>query len=489
MSELPTETPPGDPADSDLQGLQNGYHAWPQWTDSTDKFLNDWRPREDLGSMTMAAGPGPSDSATRGRSWPMERWMIARLLHQLGNPLFDVLLWDGSCISGGSASAPTCRLRIHQRATLWKLWMDRAFHFPEEYARGLIDVEGDFLGLLCTINRRWRHHQPGRLAAWKAWLLAGLRRMTLAGNRRNIACHYDLGNDFYRLWLDQQLVYTCAYFPDPGMTLEEAQIAKLDLVCRKLRLKPGETVLEAGCGWGALALHMARRYGVRVRACNISVEQIRYARSLAQAQGLADRVEFVQEDWRNLQGHYDTFVSVGMLEHVGPENFEPLGKVIERCLSPHGRGLIHTIGQNYPLPLNPWIEHRIFPGAEPPALEQIARIFPAGDLTVLDVENLRLHYAETLWHWLNRFEQSIATVRANYGDQFARMWRMYLALSYSAFETGGLQLYQFVFSRADSNRISRTRADWYQSVNPIPLIRTTANQPCSANGSIPGEHG
>lgn len=420
----------------------------------------DWQPRAQLGPIAWASIPSGAISKPLSRSWSIERWLIARLLQRLGHPQVEVELWDGTVIPDGSASSAGYRLRIRQRAVLWKLLLNPAFNFPEGYARGQLEIEGDLLGLFCEVNRLWRRHPPQTVMAWFQQRRASRRRNTLTASLHNVEHHYNVGNEFYQLWLDAQLVYTCAYFPTSGMTLEAAQIAKMDHICRKLRLKPGETVIEAGCGWGALALHMARNYGVRVRACNISVDQLDHARRRADQLGVSDRVEFLQEDWRNLHGRCDAFVSVGMLEHVGPEHYPELGRVIERCMSPQGRGLLHTIGQNFPLPLNPWIERHIFPGAEPPALEQLARLFPAGDLTVFDVENLRLHYAETLWHWLDRFERSAETIRARYGDDFLRRWRLYLALSYSAFETGGLQLYQVLFAPAASNRCPRTRADW-----------------------------
>src|SRR6185503_5957304 len=166
------------------------------------------------------------------------------------------------------------------------------------------------------------------------------RANTLHAARENVHDHYDLGNDFYRLWLDREMVYTCAYFPSPDAALEEAQTSKMDLVCRKLQLRAGERVIEAGCGWGALALHMARNYGVRVRAFNISKEQIAWARERAAREGLADRAECV------------AFVSVGMLEHVGLPDFPALGEVIDRTLAADGRGLLHFIGRNRPAPLN-----------------------------------------------------------------------------------------------------------------------------------------
>jgi cyclopropane-fatty-acyl-phospholipid synthase len=185
-------------------------------------------------------------------------------------------------------------------------------------------------------------------------------------SRANIHHHYDIGNDFYELWLDEQLLYTCACFQNPKMTLEEAQIAKMDHVCRKVGLKPGETVIEAGCGWGALALHMARHYCVNVRAFNISSEQIESAQAWSRREGLDHQVEFIEDDWRNIAGRYDAFVSVGMLEHVETENYRQLGGMVSKCLQPHGLALIHTIGRNQPQGMDRWIEHRIFPGSYRP---------------------------------------------------------------------------------------------------------------------------
>src|SRR6185295_4327164 len=213
----------------------------------------------------------------------------------------------------------------------------------------------------------------------------------------NVHGHYDLGNDFYRLWLDREMVYTCAYFPTPEVSLEAAQIHKMDLVCRKLHLRPGDRVVEAGCGWGALALHMAAHYGVTVRAFNLSSEQITYARDRAAREGLAARAEFIEDDYRNVTGTCDAFVSVGMLEHVGFSELSSLGAVIDRSLGAHGRGLLHFIGRNRPMPLNAWIRKRIFPGAYPPALAEVFdNVLGPWNLSVLDVENLRLHYARTL---------------------------------------------------------------------------------------------
>jgi cyclopropane-fatty-acyl-phospholipid synthase len=285
--------------------------------------------------------------------------------------------------------------------------------------------------------------------------------------RHNIHHHYDLGNDFYRLWLDREMVYTCAYFPSPGTSLEDAQRAKMEYVCRKLDLRPHDRVVEAGCGWGALALYMARHHGVTVRAFNISREQIRYARERALAEGLSNRVEFIEDDYRNITGSFDVFASIGMLEHVGLECYEALGRLIGCVLRPDGRGLLHFIGRNQPRSLNPWIAKRIFPGGYAPTLGEVtSRVLEPSNLSILDVENLRLHYAETLRHWRTRFDIASEQVARTFELSFARAWRLYLAGSEAAFRVGALQLFQLVFAPGASNRVALTRDPLYA----VPLL-------------------
>jgi cyclopropane-fatty-acyl-phospholipid synthase len=297
-----------------------------------------------------------------------------------------------------------------------------------------------------------------RLAQWRH----RRTRNTLTGSRQNIHHHYDIGNEFYSLWLGETMAYTCAYFPTPVATLDQAQIAKMDHVARKVRLNRGERVVEAGCGWGTLALHMARRYGVKVRAFNISREQIEYARERAKAAGLANEVEYVEDDYRNITGHYDKFVSVGMLEHVGAENFDELGHVIRGCLKDSGLGLIHTIGRNRAKLMHRWIDRRIFPGAHPPSLKEMMDIFENCNFSVLDVENLRLHYAKTLEWWLRRYEENVDAVREMFDETFVRAWRLYLVGSIAAFMAGKLQLFQVLYSRTGAKIVPWTRAHVYR---------------------------
>jgi cyclopropane-fatty-acyl-phospholipid synthase len=383
-------------------------------------------------------------------STALDRWVLGRIRRATGNVPVRYQLWDGFAL--GSPAAPLGSISVGSRRALYRWLLDAELNFGEAYMAGEIDVNGDLRAILEAIfrawpessgRRSWRHAANGRSAA-----------------RANVHRHYDLGNDFYGLWLDAQMVYTCAYFPDPATSLDDAQTAKIDLVCRKLHLRPGERVVEAGCGWGALALHMAKRYGVSVHAYNVSTEQIAYARARAAREGLTGRVEFVEDDYRTIDGPYDVFVSVGMLEHVGLQDFSTLGRVIGRALTSQGRGLLHFIGRDTPRPLNAWIRKRIFPGAYPPTLGEVStRILEPAGFSVLDVENLRLHYAKTLDHWQQRFESASPSIAAMFDEPFVRAWRLYLAGSGAAFATGWMQLFQIVFARGASNAIPWTRAD------------------------------
>jgi len=411
--------------------------------------------------MTAHVRPSVEENARAhgmptARVSPPERWLLRGLLRAMGDPAVRFVLWDGQSV-GPTHANPPYTIHLKDRRTLLRLLYHPELEFGEAYTDGRLEVEGDLTRLLETL-----YVAPVSPVAERLLRRAQRPRAnTLRGSRDNIHRHYDLGNDFYRLWLDERMLYTCAYFPTPAASLEAAQVAKMELVCRKLALQPGESVVEAGCGWGALALHMARHHGVTVRAFNISHEQVSYAREQARRAGLEGRVVFVEDDYRNVSGKFDAFVSVGMLEHVGRENYRALGGVVDRCLSAHGRGLVHSIGRNRPQRLNAWIEKRIFPGAYPPTLREMLAMLEPYDFAVLDVENLRLHYAKTLAHWLERFEGCAADVARTFDASFARAWRLYLAGSTAAFTTGSLQLFQVAFARGRCNELPWTRAHLY----------------------------
>ena len=407
--------------------------------------------------MHIEAKQPVAESTLDGRvvSWIMKR---------VGNPRVMVRLWNGHefYVSDGT---PVACLEFRDRRVLPQLLMSTAFGFGECYSRGLMEVHGNFLAFANEITRAlatvsYQNHLWSKFRSQ----LGAFQRNTLSRSRHNVHHHYDLGNDFYKLWLDQRLVYTCAYFEHPAATLDEAQVAKLDHVCRKLQLRPGQDVIEAGCGWGALAMHMAEYYGVNVKAYNNSREQVAYARQEAQRRRLDSKVEFIEDDYRSVRERCDVFVSIGMLEHVGLRNYRTLGELIQRSLKPNGIGLIHAIGRSHPRPTDAWIRKRIFPGGHIPSLSEMAALFEPFRFSVLDVENLRMHYARTCRAWLENFENVQDEVRDMYDEEFVRAWRLYLAGSAAGFESGTLQLFQVLFAPRGNNNVPWSRQYQYKSV-------------------------
>lgn len=390
----------------------------------------------------------------------LDKWLTHQLLDALGNPPVSFNLWGTGEIRSTNQRI-LARIIIRDRRALFQLVVNPLLHFGDLYSCGRVEIDGDLPACVDAIYRCLPESNENVLLA----LFKKIRHQnnTLTKSRRNIYHHYDIGNNFYTLWLDRAVMqYTCAYFPLPDMTLEQAQIAKMHHICRKLRLKSGQQVVEAGCGWGGFARFMAREYGVSVKAYNISHEQIVHARQKLREEELEGKIEYIEDDYRNIRGDFDVFVSVGMLEHIGIENYRLLGKVIDNALKEDGMGLIHTIGRNTPGRLNEWIEARIFPGARPPSLGQIMEIFEPCEFSVLDVENLRLHYAQTLQHWLARFEQNTGLIRNMYDEPFVRAWRLYLSGSKAAFTAGTMQLFQVLFARQRNNDIPHSRSHMYE---------------------------
>ena len=317
----------------------------------------------------------------------------------------------------------------------------------EAYMSGAFRVEGgdiyDFLELTASqLARRPRPLAPG----WR------IRRALEQANdrmraRSNVSHHYDLTVDFYRLFLDEDLQYSCAFFERPDATLEQAQIAKKRRLIDKLVLSPGQRTLDIGCGWGGLGLSLAER-GARVTGVTLSTEQHRTANERAAARGLSDRAEFRLQDYRDLNGPFDRIISVGMFEHVGQPNYQEYFDTVARLLTDDGVAVIHSIGRKSPPSrTQPWIRKYIFPGGYIPALSEVLPAIERSGLWVADMEVLRLHYAETLRHWRRRFLARRDEALAMYDERFCRMWEFYLASSEVAFRELGHIVFQLQLTK------------------------------------------
>jgi cyclopropane-fatty-acyl-phospholipid synthase len=318
---------------------------------------------------------------------------------------------------------------------------------------GRLSVEGDDLYGLLDVLLQNVADQPG---TWPDPRFPWLRRLGRCVSqfnpegraRRNVAHHYDLSDGLYERFLDAGRQYSCAYFKHPDDSLEEAQEAKQHHIATKLLLQPGQRVLDIGCGWGGLALHLARAHGVHVTGVTLSHEQHRFARARATASGLARRPAFLLTDYRQVGGTFDRIVSVGMFEHVGVPHYRAFFEKVRDGLTDDGVALIHTIGRaNGPAPTDPWIAKYIFPGGAIPALSEIVPVIERTGLLLTDVEVWRLHYATTLRAWRARFEANRDRIRKIYDERFCRMWAFYLAVSELAFRHTGLVVFQLQLAK------------------------------------------
>lgn len=356
---------------------------------------------------------------------------------------------------------PELTLRFATRAGMRRIILDPRLGAAESFMDGDMRIEGgdimDLIGLI-RMNTLWDRGAAlkdktwlGRRAEWVKTRIGSINRQRRS--RANVKHHYDIGNDLYRLFLDDDMQYSCAYWPRPDMTLEEAQTAKKAHIAAKLALKPGQRVLDIGCGWGGMAITLAKLEQVEVLGITLSEEQFALARQRAEAAGVADRVTFELIDYRDLAareaGRFDRIVSVGMFEHVGAPNFETFFRAAANLMTADGVMLLHTIGRfGRPGATDAFTRKYIFPGGYIPALSETLAASEKSRLIATDIETLRLHYALTLRQWYARTLAHEAEIVAMMGERFFRMWTFYLAGATSAFESGGMGNYQIQFARS-----------------------------------------
>ena len=433
------------------------------------------------------ADPGLTEAATR-------------ILHRLLSPFDGALalrLWNDVTHSFGKSGTPSFTLVLRDPAVLRDLVLKRGpIPLADAYFHGRLDVEGDLYAALKLKSHFQSLSLSGRERAGlmidalrlaftpkKAPPAGEVRATTqfshdhsLDSDRAAISHHYDVSNAFYKLFLDERMVYSCAYFHEDADTLEQAQMNKLDHICRKLRLKPGEHYLDIGCGWGALVIWAAKHYGVTAHGITLSQAQLDEAKKRIAAEGLEDRITVELRDYRALEGRgvYDKISSVGMFEHVGLANLAQYNATVHRVLKPNGLFLNHGITHEE----DGWqktvdtefINRYVFPDGELDRVSNIQAGMERANFEIQDVENLRMHYARTLRHWVDRLEANHDDAVRHVSEATYRVWRLYMAASAIEFESGGTGIYQILASRRPDRRpygqpVPLTRQDLYDAEN------------------------
>lgn len=414
----------------------------------------------------------------------LQSLLVRRLKKEIRTGHLKVTFPGGDEMKFGEGVGAGVSVRIVSWSWLRRLVLDPEIQFGEAYMNGGLVVQtGSLYDLLDLI---WKNVLTDRkrktgIPTYVRKLLKVLAQFNTRGRSvRNVAHHYDVGNELYRLFLDEDMQYSCAYYAQPDISLKEAQRQKKDHIARKLCLEPGNDVLDIGCGWGGLALHLAEAEDVRVHGITLSSEQLNLANSRACFSSTPENVKFERRDYRNLDQTYDRIVSVGMFEHVGTPHYHTFFRQISEHLKPDGVALIHTIGRtDGPGATDPWIARHIFPGGYIPALSEILPAIEDAGLMITDLEVLRLHYAETLRAWRQKFHDNIDEIEALYDERFLRMWEFYLVSSELSFRYGVHVVFQIQLARQQGS-VPLTRDYLYASQEaasrdmPVPEIEDAA---------------
>lgn len=348
------------------------------------------------------------------------------------------------------------KVKLKKELPRRELMRSTSLALGEAYMRGDIELDKDLYEVLDLFMGEMEKFRTNRRA------LHSLLHTSLGikNQKKEVTSHYDIGNDFYRLWLDETMSYSCGYFQEENNTLFEAQVGKVDHILRKLNLKSGMTLLDIGCGWGFLLKRAVQHYGVKGVGITLSEEQYKKISQEIEEEHLQDRMEVRLMDYRELEKSgmtFDRVVSVGMLEHVGRGNYECFLENVEHVMKPGGVFLLHYISAQQEHPGDPWIRKYIFPGGVVPSLREIIELLPEHGFYTLDVESLRRHYTKTLLCWRDNFLRHREEIARRYGEEFTRMWELYLASCAATFHNGIIDLHQILMSKGVNNELPMTR--------------------------------
>ena len=387
--------------------------------------------------------------------------IVKSIAEHLSDRPFDLEYWDGEIIKYGEGE-PEFKLIIKNFPSKKELLSDPSVALGEAYMKGDIDIEGDLQKFFESIIRN-KDSFMNKNTVFR--LASKIKAPSLIKSKKDIAHHYDIGNDFYSLWLDKTMSYSCGYFKNPTDTLYDAQMNKIHHILKKLNLKEGQHLLDIGCGWGYLIIEAAKLYKVKALGITLSEEQFKKAKERIKQEGLEDLVDVQLMDYRNLEKsnlEFDRIVSVGMAEHVGHANLPLFFKNVDSVLKESGLFLLHNITYLVETEGNKWITTYIFPGGYLPTLREELNIAADINFRTLDVESLRLHYMKTLEEWCKNFMNHLDEERDMFDDEFLRMWHLYLATCAAAFHYWDIDIHQILFSKGINNTLPMTRKYLYE---------------------------
>lgn len=387
--------------------------------------------------------------------------IVKSLAENLSDRPFNLEFWDGEVIQYGSGE-PEFKLIIKNFPSKKDLLSDPSLALGEAYMKGDIDIEGDLQKFFESMIRN-KDSFMNKSTVLK--LASKIKAPSLLKSKKDIAHHYDIGNDFYSLWLDKTMSYSCGYFKEPSDTLYDAQMNKIHYILKKLNLKEGQKLLDIGCGWGYLIIEAAKLYKVKALGITLSEEQFKKAKERIKKEGLEDLVDVQLMDYRNLEKsklEFDRIVSVGMAEHVGHANLPLFFKNVNSVLKESGLFLLHNITNLVETEGNKWITTYIFPGGYLPTLREELNIAADLNFHVLDIESLRLHYMKTLEEWCKNFMNHLDEEKEMFDDEFLRMWHLYLATCAAGFHYWDIDIHQILFSKGINNTLPMTRKYLYE---------------------------
>lgn len=387
-----------------------------------------------------------------------EKAALKKLLSQLDQIPFTVQFEDRDVLKIGDGE-PTFSVKINNPIPRKELMNSTSLALGEAYMRRSIEVDGDLFTALNVVLSQIDKFSVNTRALDKI-----LFSSTKAKHQKEeVGFHYNIGNEFYQLWLDETLNYSCAYFQRGNETLHEAQVKKTHHILQKLHLKKDMHLLDIGCGWGYLLIAAAKEYGITGMGITLSEEQHKECCRKVREEGLEDRLQFQLMDYRQLrksQLKFDRVVSVGMLEHVGRDNYDLFFENVDAVLNPGGVFLLHFISALKENPGDPWMKKYIFPGGVIPSLREILGIAADYSFYTVDVESLRRHYVKTLLCWSDRFQENRDRVLSMFDDQFVRMWELYLCACAASFNNGVIDLHQLLFTKGVNNELPMNREDY-----------------------------